>query len=169
MRFRFTCLIPRDFAVWERIALEVQRDLFNVGVDMQFEVVPLNEFGKLVFGGRIEAAFVNMISGPTPSRSYMWWRSAVKFKGAYNTFGYENADAEALYDVLISSTNEAAIRSATAKFQRVFFDDPPALYVAWDTRTRAIHRRFRVPDNERDPMWALWKWTIAPLEDAADR
>lgn len=168
-RFRFTCLIPKDFTVWERIALEVQRDLFNIGVDMQFKVVPLKEFGTLVFSGQLESAFVNMISGPTPSRSYMWWRSAARFKGAYNAFGYENVLAEALYEVLNAATNEAAIRGATSKFQRVFFDDPPALYLAWDTRTRAIHRRFKLPDHERDPMWALWKWTITPLRDSGER
>ena len=48
-RFRFTCLLPEDFPVWEKAALEVQRDLFNVGVDMQFNVVTLDEFSTLVF------------------------------------------------------------------------------------------------------------------------
>lgn len=160
-RFRFTCLLPKDFTTWERIALEVQKDLLNVGVDMQFKVVPLQEFTDLVFGGRFEGAFVNMISGPTPSRSYMWWRSARRFKGLYNVFGYENEQAEELYDVLVRSTNEAAIRTATSTFQRALYDDPPALYVAWDTRTRAIHRRFVLPTDERDPVWALWKWKLA--------
>ena len=44
-RLRFTCLVPKDFTIWQRIALEVQRDLLNVGVDMQFQEVPLREFG----------------------------------------------------------------------------------------------------------------------------
>jgi peptide/nickel transport system substrate-binding protein len=160
-RLRFTCLVPKDFTVWQRIALEVQRDLFNVGVDMQFKVVPLQEFTALVFSGRFEAAFVNIISGPTPSRSFMWWRSSRRFRGVFNAFGYENEQAEEQYDVLVRSANEAAIRSATSKLQRVLYDDPPALFVAWDTRTRAIHRRFVLPADERDPMWALWKWTVA--------
>ncbi len=166
-RLRFTCLLPRDFTIWERIALEVQKDLFNVGVDMQFKVVPLEEFTNLVFSGRFEGAFVNMISGPTPSRSYMWWRSARRFKGLYNVFGYENPHAEDLFEVLMRSSNEAAVRAATSKLQRALYEDPPALYVAWDTRTRAIHRRFVLPKDERDPVWALWKWTLASAERVA--
>jgi peptide/nickel transport system substrate-binding protein len=166
-RFRFTCLIPKDFAIWQRIALELQKNLFDIGVDMQFKVVPLREFTSLVFSGQLEAAFVNMISGPTPSRSYMWWRSARGFQGQYNVFGYENAKAEELFEILIRSTNDAAIRSATARMQRVLYDDPPAVYVAWDTRTRAINRRFVLPHNERDPMWALWKWTVASTGEVA--
>jgi peptide/nickel transport system substrate-binding protein len=160
-RFRFTCLLPQNFTTWERIALEVQKDLLSVGVDMQFKVLPLQEFTDTVFGGRFEAAFVNMISGPTPSRSYMWWRSARRFKGLYNVFGYENEQAEELFEVLVRSTNEAAIRTASSKFQRALYDDPPSVYVAWDTRTRAIHRRFVLPKDERDPVWALWKWKLA--------
>ena len=158
-RLRFTCLLPRDFTVWERIALEVQKDLFNVGVDMQFKVVPLSEFSDLVFSGRFEAAFIDMISGPTPSRPYIWWRSGREFKGM-NVFGYENPEAERQFEVLVRSTNEAGIRSATSQLQRIFYDDPPAVFVAWDARARAINRRFVVPNDSRDPMWTLWKWTV---------
>ena len=56
-----------EFCVWERIALEVQRDLFDIGVDMQFKVVPFEEFNKLVRRGQFEAVFFDMISGPTPA------------------------------------------------------------------------------------------------------
>lgn len=159
-RFHFTCLLPDKFDVWQGIALEIQRDLLSVGVDMQFKVVPFDEFNELVGTGRFEAVFLDMISGPTPARPYIWWRSANKFKGIYNVFGYENADAERLFDVLLRSTNEAATRTATAKLQRVLYEDPPAIFIAWDTRARAISRRFVWPNDGRDPMWSLWKWTV---------
>ena len=166
-RFRFTCLLPEDFTVWQRIALEVQKSLFDVGIDMQFTVVPLSDFNERVSSRRFEAAFINLISGPTPSRPYMWWRSARAFKGPYNVFGYESAEAEETFSILLRSSNEAATRSATAKLQRIFYDDPPAIFVAWDTRMRAVNRRFVLPNDGRDPMWSLWKWTIAPAKVAS--
>ena len=43
---RFTCLIPENFALWERMALIVQRDLAEIGVDMQIESVPFEEFNR---------------------------------------------------------------------------------------------------------------------------
>ena len=168
-RFRFTCLLPENFAVWQRIALEIQRDLFDVGVDMQFKVVPFEQFNMLVGSGRFEAVFLDLISGPTPARPYIWWRSTRTFKGMYNVFGYENARAEKLFETLFQSTNEAAIRSATSNLQRVLYDDPPAIFVAWDTRARAISRRFVWPNDGRDPMWSLWKWTVAPSPTVARR
>ena len=55
---------------------------------------------------------IDMISGPSFGRPFMFWRSAREFKGL-NVFGYENAEAERLFRCLRTSTNEAAVRSAT--------------------------------------------------------
>jgi hypothetical protein len=127
---------------------------------MQFKVVPLQEFTTLVFSGRFEAAFIDMISGPAPSRPYIWWRSGRHFKGM-NVFGYENEEAERQFEILLRTVNEAGIRSATSRLQRILYDDPPAVFVAWDARARAINRRFVIPNDYRDPMWTLWKWTVS--------
>ena len=70
-RFRFTCLIPENFNVNERVALEVQKQLYDVGVDMQFEVVPIKDFDTRVRQGRFEAILIAMISGPSVGRSYV--------------------------------------------------------------------------------------------------
>jgi peptide/nickel transport system substrate-binding protein len=160
-RFRFTCLLPQNFVVWEGVALEIQRALFNVGVDMQFKVVPFKEFNALVGAGRFEAALIDMISGPTPARAYIFWRSARQSETLFNVFGYENPEAERLFQILLRSTNEAAIRSATSKLQRVLYEDPPAIFVAWSTRARAINKRFVRPNTGRDPMLTMSQWTVS--------
>jgi peptide/nickel transport system substrate-binding protein len=162
-RLRFTCLIPENFSVWERIALKVQKDLFNVGVDMRFKVVPFEEFNLALAKGDFEAALLDMISGPTPGRAYIFWASARRFSGVYNVFGYENAESERLFDILRTSRNEAAVRSATRRLQRVLLDDPPALFLAWNERARAVRREFAIPEEGgRDPILSLWRWTRRP-------
>jgi peptide/nickel transport system substrate-binding protein len=159
-RFRFTTVLPQSFAVWERVALEIQRNLIAVGVDMQFKSVPFDEFNATIGRGQFDAALLDMISGPTPARAYMSWGSARRFKGL-NVFGYENAEAERLFESLFRSKNEAATRSATSKLQRVMHDDPPALFIAWSTRTRAINKRFTFPGTSRDPLVDISQWTPA--------
>ena len=171
-RLRFTCLVPERFSIWERIALEVQKSLFNIGVDMQVKVVPFGEFNTLLGEGRFseggfDAAIVDMISGPTPGRAYIFWRSAEDFQGA-NVFGYENADAERMFHVLRTNTNEAAVRTATGRLQRIFSEDPPALFLAWNERARAVRRTFTVhQDAGRDPLTTLWRWTPESLMQRA--
>jgi peptide/nickel transport system substrate-binding protein len=90
-RFRFTCLVPADFSLWERVGLDVQKQLYDVGVDVQFDVLPAQEYDSRIRDGDFDAVLVNMISGPTFGRPFIFWRSARQFRGL-NTFGYENPE-----------------------------------------------------------------------------
>lgn len=169
-RLRFTCLVPTNFAIWERLALEVQRSLYAIGVDMRLQVVPFEQFDPLIRSGKFDAAIIDMISGPTPGRAYIFWRSARETTGL-NVFGYENPEAERLFDMLRVSTDETTVRSATRRLQRVFLDDPPALFLAWNERIRAIRRDFAIPEEAgRDPLLTLWRWMPngAPRTTAAE-
>jgi peptide/nickel transport system substrate-binding protein len=158
-RLRFTCLIPANFSVLERLALEVQKQLYSVGVDMQFEVVTPAQYGPRLEAGEFDAALIDMNSGPTLGRPYVFWRSAKSFKGL-NYFGYENAQAERLFDVIRDSTNEAVVRSATSRLQQVLIEDPPALFLAWNEGARAVRRNFQVVEEPgRDPLFSIARWT----------
>jgi peptide/nickel transport system substrate-binding protein len=161
-RLTFTCLIPADFSILERIGLEVQKQLYDVGVDLQFDVVPLKEYNQRILAGQFQAVLVDMISGPTLARLYIFWRSAKQFSGL-NVFGYENAEAERQFQILRSSPlNDAAVRSGVSRLQRVFHDDPPALFLAWNERTRAVRSEFQViQELDRDPMLTLWRWAAS--------
>ena len=161
-RLRFNCLLPANFSLLERVALDIQKQLFDVGVDIQFEVVTPDEYTARIREGRFEAVFVDLISGPTFGRPYIFWRSAREFRGL-NIFGYENSEAERLFQVLRTSMNEAAFRSATRRLQRVLLADPPAVFLAWNSRARAVSRDFRVPAAPgRDPLLTIWQWTDNP-------
>jgi peptide/nickel transport system substrate-binding protein len=162
-RFRFTCILPEKFTVWERIALEVQRSLYEVGVDMQIELLPVGEYNSRIQSGTFESAFIDMISGPTPGRAYVFWRSAAQFKGLYNVFGYEDLEVERQFDILHTSASEAAVRSVTRRLQRLFMEDPPALFLAWNERARAVRRNFEIPNEDgRDPFVILSRWVPMP-------
>jgi peptide/nickel transport system substrate-binding protein len=159
-RLRFVCLIPEGFSVLERLALELQKQLYDVGVDMRFDVVPLATYNERLRLGQFEAALVDIISGPSFGRPYLFWRSAAKYDG-FNKFGYENAEAERLFELLrASALNEAATRSATKRLQRVFLNDPPALFLAWSERARVVGPKFKpVIEPDRDPVVTMWRWT----------
>jgi peptide/nickel transport system substrate-binding protein len=157
-RLRFTCILPAEFSLLERIGLEVQKQLYDIGVDVQFEAVPIEQYDSRIREGRFEAVLVDMISGPTFGRPFLFWRSAREFRGL-NVFGYENSETERLFQTLRASRNEGATRSATSRLQRVLLDDPPALFLAWNERARAVRRRFDVGNSDRDPLFTIWQWT----------
>ena len=157
-RLRFTCLLPANFTLLERIGLEVQKQLYDVGVDVQFEALPPEEYNLRIREGRFEAILGEIISGPTFGRPFLFWRSARQFKGL-NVFGYENPETERQFQILRNSLNEAAVRSATPRLQRALLEDPPALFLAWSERARAVRRRFDVGNSDRDPLFTIWQWT----------
>jgi peptide/nickel transport system substrate-binding protein len=165
-RFRFTCLIPENFNVIERVALEVQKQLYDVGVDMQFEVVPIKDFDTRVRAGKFDAMLIATISGPTVGRSYMLWRSARRFPGGLNFFGYENPEADRLFEVMRTSTNDVATQSAFSRLQETLLENPPALFLAWDEHSRAVRRDFQIVQDERrdivDPIDTMWRWATIP-------
>ena len=49
-----------------------------------------------------------------------------------------------------------------AQLARVFYDDPPAAFLAWQEQTRAVSRKFDVrPEDKRDILTNLWQWRPA--------
>jgi hypothetical protein len=126
---------------------------------MQFEVIPIQEYDTRLREGRFEAVLLDSNSGPTLARPYVFWGSTKTFKGL-NVFGYENAETERLFQILHTSTNEATIRSATYRLQQSLMNDPPALFLVWNERARAVNSRFRVVEAPgRDPLHTIWQWT----------
>ena len=159
-RLRFKCTVPQGHAVHERLALMIQRQLYDVGVDMQLESRPVSELDTMLRAGDFDAAILDFSSGPTFSRVYQFWRSWGEFRGL-NVFGYRNAEADKWLDRLRFTQDEASIRTAASQLQRVLMDDPPALFLAWIEGSRAISRRIIVPTEPgRDPFADLWRWQI---------
>jgi peptide/nickel transport system substrate-binding protein len=158
-RLRFTCLLPEDFTLLERIGLEVQKQLYDVGVDMQFDVVPFLEYNERIGNGQFEAVLFDLISGPTLERPFIFWGSARHSK-FLNVFGYENPEAERSFQSMRRAINEAAFRSTANRLQRVLLDDPPALFLMWNERARAVRRQFQMTgETDRDPLYTIWQWT----------
>ena len=156
-RLRFTCLLPAEFSLLERIGLEVQKQLYDIGVDVQFVPLPPEEYTLRISEGRFEAVLVDMISGPTLAKPHVFWGTARR--DGLHSLNYANPEAQRLFELLRTSTNEATTRTAVSRLQRVLLDDPPALFLAWNERARAVRRRFRVADPTRDPLFTSPQWT----------
>jgi peptide/nickel transport system substrate-binding protein len=157
-RLQFTCLMPTD-APFERIALEVKRQLAEADVDMRLEQVSIQEQAQRAATGQYEALLTEVISGPTFFRPYIIWHSNAPFN--WGKFGTQTSDA-ALDRVRHAGTDQA-YREAVAALQQNFVDDPPAIFLAWSVRARAVSKRFVVPvvepGREVNSTLRLWKPT----------
>lgn len=138
--FSFVCLIPENFQLWERLALMVQRDLAEIGVDMTLEAVPAQRFSQRIAEGEFDAVLMETISGFSVSRPFAFWHSS----GLHSFSGYRNAAVDFALDDIRRAPGDSEYKEAFNRFQKAIFEDPPAIFLAWGETARAVSRRFNV-------------------------
>lgn len=139
----------------ERLALVVQQQLQQIGVSVQFEVLPLDEWYKRVTAGDFDLYLADATQGPSFTRPYQFWRSG----GLFNWGKYSSPDVDAALDSIRHAANDDAYRAGVAAFQRAIVADPPAIFLAWSERARAVSTRFEVPvEPGRDILSTLRLW-----------
>jgi len=163
---RFTCLVPSD-SMYERIALELKRQFEAVGVDMNVESKSPDQLFEAERSRKFEAAVIEPISGPTLLRLYQFWHS----RGAVNPGGFGHPGLDAALDRLRLAETEPLYREAVANLQQAFVDDPPAVFLSWSVRARAVSTRFAVPAAEpgREVLSTLRLWQPSVEEKRANR
>jgi peptide/nickel transport system substrate-binding protein len=156
--FRFTCLVPADYPLIERMALVVQKQLGDVGVDMAIEAVPLLEFQQRLGQGRFDAYLFELLAGHGFNWSYWFWRSPVEGMSMVRS-GYSAADAA--LDRLRFAHRENEQAAAVRGLQEVMRADPPGVFLCWGQVSRAVVRRFEVPAEEnRDILRTIERWRL---------
>lgn len=150
---RFTCLVPPDY---ERIALVVSRQLEAVGVKMDLKEASIEESLEALRKHDYEAVLFDMVSGPGMFRLYGLWHTG----GSLNIGQSTSPEVDAALDRIRHAKSDDQYRSAVAAFQKAMLDDPPAIFLAWSERARAVSRRFDVaaqPDRDILLSLRLWK------------
>ncbi len=150
---RLTFLFPD--ASLERLALELQRQLQAVGIDLDLELTTMATFYDRTRAGDFDAALLDARSGPNLLQPYQRWHS-----GSLDNWGHFSSLAvDAALDSIRHAADDAAYKEGVAAFQRAIIDDPPAIFLAWSQRARAVSTRFEVPvEPGRDVLSTLRFW-----------
>ena len=163
-RLRFTCLLVETEQAYDRIALYLQQQFAEIGVDMQIQPVPVGEFVERVRTGNFDAFVMEMVSARSLTWTYTFWHS----NGPLLHSGYDAADGP--LDRLRVANSDDETRTAVAELQQVLYDDPPAIFIAWPEAARAVRGTFEVPpDSNPDVMGTLWRWKPASVVAQASR
>jgi len=163
---RFTCLVPTD-QIYERIALHLKRQLSAVGVEMSVRSVTPDELFAAERARKYDAVLVEVVSGPSLLRLYQVWSS----KAESNPGGFGNPTVDKTLERVRYAENETDFRQGVGALQEAFVNDPPAIFVAWSERLRAVSKRFVVPTPApgRDVLATMRLWTPRTDERVASR
>jgi peptide/nickel transport system substrate-binding protein len=150
-RLRISCLTLAREARYEKLAMHLQKQLYDIGVDM--EIVPLasNELVGRIMSGQFDTYLFERTSGRSLAWTYLAFHSSMP-PGSYTA-------ADKVLDRLRATIDEGPVRTAVSDLQQIFFDDPPAIFIAWPQVARVVSTKFVVPaEKGRDVMSTLWQW-----------
>ena len=164
-RFSMNCLVLND-SRFERLALLVQRQLSEVGVDLQLTPVTADVYNERVSTGDFDA-FLFEMAGRSLSWVYAFWHSPSTTTPKLIDTGYTAGDK--ILDGIRRAHSDEDIRRGVADLMRVFHDDPPAAFLSWQVTTRAVSKSFDVfAESDRDIFANVREWRAAPpLKQAA--
>jgi len=163
---KFTCLVPAD-SVYERVALAVKQQLAASGVDMQVEEATQEQVVAAASSSKYEALLGDIISGPSLFRSYRHFYS----KMAFDPQPIYSTAIDASLDRIRHARTDDEYRAGVTGFQQAIVDEPPAIFLVWGERARAVSRRFEVPSPEagRDVLATLRLWRPVNSQQLASR
>jgi len=154
-RFSFTCVFFGD-GRFDRLAVLVQKQLADVGIDMKLRPVPQQQLEATLQAGQFDAFLFEMF-GRSLSWVYEFWRS---HDGAHFNNGYTAADL--ILDRVRGARTEDEVKAGMRDLARVFHEDPPAAFISWQITSRAVSSKFEVESEEgRDVLTNLWQWRLA--------
>jgi ABC-type transport system substrate-binding protein len=128
---------------------------------MKLELLSVDVVFKRIDSGEFDAVLADVTNGPTMVRPSLFWRT-----GAPNNWGhYSNPRVDAAFDAMRYASDDVAYKAGLADYERAMVEDPPAIFLAWSERARAVSSRFLVPaDPGRDILRSLafWRPLTAP-------
>jgi len=157
-RFGFDMLVGVDFVRFEPLALTLQRQLRQIGVEITIDAMPFGDVVMELEGDSWDAVLLPVNTARNMLRLFQYWHS--KGDPSSTVSGFAGADF-ALEDLRAAQT-DTETQAAAHEFRRVLFEEAPAVFLAEPAEARAVSRRFEVTEEPgRDITETLWQWRVA--------
>ena len=157
----FTCLYSDPS--YEPLAIFVQQELRAIGVEMRLEFASVADGMARAQAGDFDAWLADVNLAPNFFRQSLFWQS----HSPLNWGHYESAEADAALDAIDRARDDAEYKQGVRVFQQALIDDPPAIFLAWSERLRAVSTRFEVHEEPgRDILNTLRLWRPAATSAA---
>lgn len=151
-RLRLHCLVYEPL---QQMGMVLQRQLAEIDIDLELEVVPAGQFLERITTGNFEAFVFEMASARGMKWPYQFWHSRTPFL----KHGYRGADS--ILEAMRRAPDDVAFKAAAVAFQRKLHEDPPAIFLAWGRTSRAVSTRFEIPAGDEDIYHTIARWKLA--------
>jgi ABC-type transport system substrate-binding protein len=162
-RITFTCLMYADDTRFDRTALLLQKELYEIGIDMKLEPVTFMDLAQRGASGDFDAFLFEFVSGKDLGWIYAFWHTPGETP-LINT-GYHAGDS--ILDEIRHSVSDEDIRKGVARLNDLLAVDPPAAFIAWQSQARAASQRVEIPEEpNRDILQTARRWRLSNQYEA---
>lgn len=165
-RFELKCLFWSQDPRFERIALLLQRQLSEIGVNLLLVPASQDTIRERAGKGDFETYLFQMTSGRSFDWTYRFWHASPAGSAELQNSGYSGVNH--VLEELRNARTDSEVRAGVADLRQRFYEDVPAAFLAWTHGTRAVDARYDVGDPSSPEILAnLWRWRVGPTERAA--
>ena len=163
---KFSMLVPTSSAVRQRMAVLLQEQLRQAGVDAEVEALEFNAFIERQRARRFDSYFGAWNVDPAPGSIRQSWTSTGITGDEGSNFGsYSNPRFDALVDSALGARDAGKAREYYQRAYQTIVDDAPALWVYEPRFFAGAHKRLRPVGLRADGWWgSLADWTIPENE-----
>jgi peptide/nickel transport system substrate-binding protein len=165
----FAMLTPASSKDRARLAVLIQNQLAQVGVDARVQTVDNGVFARSMTTHAFDAALIAWLPDPDPATVLAVWGSAsAAQKGSPNVARYASATFDREIDSASHARTLAAARPLYAAAYQTIVDDAPAIWLYESRNVVGAHRRIHLGTLRADAWWShLADWYVPPREQIA--
>lgn len=141
--FEFVLSTYTDSNYVYNVTALLRSNLRDLGINMEVEFLPFNELVDQVFFQRdFDAYTLHWMLGPEQQMIGTFDRASDRV-GGYNSVGYNNPEAEAIFQKVIQTVSEEERKTLVEEWIRMANRDLPYLFLSYNVEMVGINRRVR--------------------------
>lgn len=161
----FKVIVPVSSASRMKIAVLIQEQLRQAGVDMRIETMDYPALVSRQQARDFDATLGAWHLGSSPGAVRVTWTSPAASMSGMNYGSYRSAGFDALVDSALESGSLSASREYFRRANQVIVDDAPAVWLYEPKTVLAIERRIRTTPMRPNAWWLdVGSWTIPAAE-----
>lgn len=166
--FAFTLLVPVSSLSRVRMAVMIQEQLKNAGIDMKIEQMDYNAFSDQQAARTFDATLASWHLGSDPGSVVDTWTTLAARKDGLNYGGYSNKQFDALVDSALSVPDVSKSKAYFRRANQIVIDDAPAVWLYEPETVLAVASRIRTAPMRPSAWWlSIPEWRIPPAERIA--
>jgi len=158
--FSFHLAIQGGNKTRSEIATIVKDNLKQAGIEVVVDSFEPSVFVEKMFGRKFDA-FISGWQVPMPVDLKPYWNSDLKNNPA-NTVGYRNRKVDQMLEKMRSRISVSELKNYYYDFQKVIYNEVPAVFLFWSYKIIAFNKRLSNPDfTPLGTIHYCWKWRLA--------